>query len=126
MNILVITPARVIFLIVLVGTTLEVLTEQYRTSRRLARWRRTVKDHVIVCGYGTKGRSAVSALLENGLDKSRIVVVERNGAALRQATSAGWSPSRVPPPGRRCWRRRTSATPRPSSSPPTATTPRCW
>ncbi|GAB3144309.1 potassium channel family protein [Micromonospora sonneratiae] len=88
-NVLVVTPARVIFLIILVGTTLEVLTEQYRTSLRLTRWRRNVKDHVIICGYGTKGRSAISALLETGFDKSRIVVVERNPAVVRQATSAG-------------------------------------
>jgi voltage-gated potassium channel len=88
-NVLIITPARVLFLIILVGTTLEVLTEQYRTSLRLTRWRRTVKDHVIICGYGTKGRSAVSALLETGFDKSRIVVVERNATGVRQATSAG-------------------------------------
>jgi len=88
-NVLVITPARVIFLVILVGTTLEVLAEQYRTARRVARWRRTVKDHVIVCGYGTKGRSAVAALLENGFDKRHIVVVERDPGALRQATAEG-------------------------------------
>ncbi|TCB99665.1 potassium transporter Kef [Micromonospora zingiberis] len=88
-NVLFITPARVLFLIILVGTTLEVLTEQYRTGRRLHRWERKLKDHVIICGYGTKGRSAISALQENGLDKSRIVVVERNASALRQATSNG-------------------------------------
>jgi voltage-gated potassium channel len=88
-NVLVITPARVLFLAILVGTTLEVLTEQYRTDRRLARWRKNVKDHVIVCGYGTKGRSAISALLESGIEKERIVVVERNIAVVRQATSAG-------------------------------------
>jgi voltage-gated potassium channel len=88
-NILLITPARVFFLIILVGTTLEVLTEQYRTNLRLTRWRRTVKDHVIVCGYGTKGRSAVSALLETGFDKQQIVIVERNPAAVRQATADG-------------------------------------
>jgi voltage-gated potassium channel len=88
-NVLVITPARVLFLIILVGTTLEVLTEQYRTGLRLTRWRRNVKGHVIICGYGTKGRSAVSALLETGLDKQRIVVVERDPALVRQASSAG-------------------------------------
>ena len=88
-NVLVVTPARVLFLIILVGTTLEVLTEQYRTTLRLSRWRRTVKDHVIVCGYGTKGRSAISALLENGLEKSRIIVVEPDRTAVRQATAAG-------------------------------------
>ncbi len=88
-NVMVITPARVLFLIILVGTTLEVLTEQYRVNLRLTRWRRNVKDHVIVCGYGTKGRSAVTALLETGFDKQRIVVVERDEALVRQAASSG-------------------------------------
>jgi voltage-gated potassium channel len=88
-NILIITPARVLFLIILVGTTLEVLTEQYRTNLRVTRWRRKLKDHVIVCGYGTKGRSAVSALLETGYDKSRIVVVENREVAIRQAAANG-------------------------------------
>jgi len=88
-NVLVITPARVLFLIILVGTTLEVLTDQYRNSLRVGRWRRKLKDHVIVCGYGTKGRAAVAALLENGHDKARIVVVENREAAVRQATANG-------------------------------------
>jgi voltage-gated potassium channel len=88
-NVVFITPARVVFLIILVGTTLEVLTEQYRNNLRVGRWRRTLRDHVIVCGYGTKGRAAVRALLENGYDKARIVVVEKREAVLRQATADG-------------------------------------
>ena len=88
-NIVFITPARVLFLIILVGTTLEVLTDQYRKNIRVTRWRRKLKDHIIVCGYGTKGRAAVSALLETGYDKSRIVVVESRDEALRQAATAG-------------------------------------
>ena len=88
-NILFITPARVLFLIILVGTTLEVLTDQYRNTLRVGRWRRKLKDHVIICGYGTKGRAAVTALLENGHDKSRIVVVESREVAIRQASANG-------------------------------------
>lgn len=88
-NVLIVAPARVLFLIILVGTTIQVLTEQYRNSVRLSRWRKTVKDHVIVCGYGTKGRSAVRALTENGLNKSSVVVVELNRAAVRQAVADG-------------------------------------
>ena len=88
-NVLLITPARVAFLIILVGTTLEVLTEQYRNNLRQARWRRKLKDHIIICGYGTKGRSAVTALLEGGLSKNRIVVIENREAAVRQAVAAG-------------------------------------
>jgi voltage-gated potassium channel len=79
----------VLFLIILVGTTLEVLTDQYRKGLRVSRWRRKLKDHVIICGYGTKGRAAVSALLETGYDKSRIVLVENREEALRQATATG-------------------------------------
>ena len=89
-NVLFITPARVLFLIILVGTTLEVLTDQYRRGLRISRWRRKLKDHVIICGYGTKGRAAVAALLETGYDKSRIVIVENREAAVRQATSGGF------------------------------------
>jgi voltage-gated potassium channel len=88
-NVLLVTPARVLFLIILVGTTLEVLTEQYRKTLRLTRWRRTMKDHVIVCGYGTKGRSAISALQENGIKRQQILVIEDDRATVRQATAAG-------------------------------------
>ncbi|WP_184954847.1 potassium channel family protein [Paractinoplanes abujensis] len=88
-NVLFITPARVLFLIILVGTTLEVLTDQYRNSLRVTRWRRKLKDHIIICGYGTKGRAAVAALLETGYDKSRIVLVENNSDGVRQAMANG-------------------------------------
>lgn len=88
-NVLVITPARVLFLIILVGTTLEVLTDQYRNSLRVTRWRHKLKDHIIICGYGTKGRAAVSALLETGYDKSKIVLVENRDEAIRQAAANG-------------------------------------
>ena len=88
-NILLITPARVLFLIILVGTALEVLTDRYRNTLRVSRWRRKLKDHVVVCGYGTKGRAAVGALLETGFDKSRIVIVENREVALRQAAANG-------------------------------------
>ncbi|KHD72594.1 potassium channel family protein [Actinoplanes utahensis] len=89
-NVLFITPARVLFLIILVGTTLEVLTDQYRKGLRVSRWRRKLKDHVIICGYGTKGRAAVAALLETGYEKNRIVIVESREAGVRQAQASGF------------------------------------
>jgi voltage-gated potassium channel len=88
-NVLVVTPARVLFLIILVGTTLEVLTERSREQFRIRRWRSRVREHVVVCGYGTKGRSAVAALLEDGTPLDRIVVVERGTDAAKEATARG-------------------------------------
>ncbi|AXX28173.1 Potassium channel protein [Actinosynnema pretiosum subsp. pretiosum] len=88
-NVLVITPLRVLFLIVLVGTTLEVLTERSRQALRIQKWRTKVRDHVVVIGYGTKGRSAVSALLGDGTDPGSIVVVDTAQSALDAASAIG-------------------------------------
>jgi voltage-gated potassium channel len=88
-NVLVVTPARVLFLIILVGTTLEVLTERSREQFRIRRWRSRVHRHVVVCGYGTKGRSAIDALLDDGTALEEIVVVERDGGAVREAAARG-------------------------------------
>ena len=84
----VVTPLRVLFLIVLVGTTLELLTERFRTARAVNRWRRQVKDHVIVTGYGTKGRGAVDSLLATGTPLERIVVVDLASDAVEDARAA--------------------------------------
>lgn len=88
-NVLVITPLRVLFLIVLVGTTLEVLTERSRQAWKIQRWRRTVRDHVVVVGYGTKGRSAVSSLITDEAGASSVVVVDTDPHALEAATARG-------------------------------------
>jgi voltage-gated potassium channel len=88
-NVLFVAPARVLFLIILVGTTLEVLTERSREQYRIRRWRSRVHQHVVVCGYGTKGRSAVDALLEDGTPIEQIVVVERDANAVKEATARG-------------------------------------
>ncbi len=88
-NILVVTPLRVAFLIILVGTTLEVLTERTREQLRQTRWRSSLEAHTVVVGYGTKGRSAVRALLEDGLARSQVVVVDPDPARVAEATSDG-------------------------------------
>jgi voltage-gated potassium channel len=84
-----VTPARVLFLILLVGTTLEILAERSREAYRLARWRRRLKDHTIVCGYGAKGRSAVRTLISKGIGADQIVVIEPNAEARTRATADG-------------------------------------
>jgi voltage-gated potassium channel len=84
-----VTPARVLFLILLVGTTLEILAERSREAYRLARWRRRLKDHTIVCGYGAKGRSAVRTLVSKGIGADQIVVIEPNAEARTRATVDG-------------------------------------
>jgi voltage-gated potassium channel len=88
-NVVIITPLRVLFLIILVGTTLEVLTERSRQALKIQRWRNKVRNHTIVIGYGTKGRTAVDAMIGDGAAPADIVVVDTDQAALDQATTAG-------------------------------------
>lgn len=89
MNIVVITPLRFLFLIVLIGTTIEALAERSKQRFRYSRWRRRVKKHTVVIGYGMKGRSAVSALVDQGTSASRIAVVDSNGTTIRLAAADG-------------------------------------
>jgi voltage-gated potassium channel len=88
-NLLVITPLRVLFLIVLIGTTLEALTARSREEFRIRRWRSRVRQHVIVCGYGTKGRSAIRSLQASGTPLEQIVVVDPEPRAIEEANSVG-------------------------------------
>jgi voltage-gated potassium channel len=88
-NAFIIAPARIAFLALLIGTTIEVLASGGREQRRVARWRRKMAHHVVVVGYGTKGRSAVDTLLNNGLSRDAIVVVDPSKSALDEAHSDG-------------------------------------
>jgi voltage-gated potassium channel len=88
-NAFVVTPLRIGFLVLLIGTTIEVLATQGRDSLRAARWRKNMINHVVVIGYGTKGRSAVDTLVNNGQDKESIIVVDPSNAALGEAHADG-------------------------------------
>jgi voltage-gated potassium channel len=88
-NVLVITPLRIAFLIVLIGTTVETLTTQSRQALKIQRWRNRVRNHTVVVGYGTKGRTAVAAMVGDEVAPADIVVVDDNAAALERARSAG-------------------------------------
>ena len=88
-NTVVITPLRVIFLVILVGTTLEVLTERTRRNWRNARWRSKMAGHAIVVGYGTKGRSVIATLRESGMPAASIVVIDTAAQVVAEANGAG-------------------------------------
>ncbi len=88
-NVLVITPLRVAFLIVLVGTTVETLTSASRQALKIQRWRNTVRNHTVVVGYGTKGRTAAAAMIGDGVNPADIVVVDTDQVSLDRASAAG-------------------------------------
>ncbi|MDO5682760.1 MAG: potassium channel family protein [Propionibacteriaceae bacterium] len=88
-NAIVITPLRIIFLVLLVGTTLEVLATEGRRALIDSRWRKRMRNHIVVVGYGTKGRTAVSTLARQGRDISKVVVIDGRPSAIVDANLDG-------------------------------------
>lgn len=89
-NVVLVTPLRVLFLIILVGTTLEVLTERTREEWRLNRWRSNLRDHTVIVGFGTKGRSAMQTLCATGLKKDQLVIVDPSAKVIEAANADGF------------------------------------
>ena len=88
-NIFVITPLRFVFLITLVGTALETLTQRTRYEWRAQKWRRKVKQHTLVVGFGVKGRAAVRSVLDAGTPPERVVVITTDPEGAQEAKRMG-------------------------------------
>lgn len=89
LNAVIVTPLRIMFLVLLVGTTLEVLANEGRRIFRDAHWRKRMRNHVVVIGYGTKGRSAVTTLRRNEINMTQLVVIDNRLHAVNEANNHG-------------------------------------
>lgn len=89
LNAILITPLRIGFLVLLVGTTIEVLANEGSRAIRDTRWRKKMRNHIVVIGYGTKGRSAVNTLRRQGETPESIVVIDSKEAAIADANFDG-------------------------------------
>jgi len=86
---LLVTPVRIVFLIILVGTTVEVLASRTRDAVREQAWRKGLRDHTIIIGYGTKGRAAIETMVARGTKMAQIVVIDSDANAVEDAARAG-------------------------------------
>jgi voltage-gated potassium channel len=91
LNAVIVTPLRILFLVLLVGTTLQVLANEGRRIFLDSRWRKHMRNHVVVVGYGTKGRSAVDTLEANGCKPAQIVVIDGRSSAVSEANIQGYA-----------------------------------
>lgn len=91
LNAVIVAPLRILFLVLLVGTTLQVLANEGRRMFLDGRWRKQMRNHVVVVGYGTKGRSAVDTVAANGGNPAQIVVIDGRAAAVADATLRGYA-----------------------------------
>lgn len=90
-NILMVTPLRVAFLALLVGTTFQVLARGYRDQLRRERWRESLRDHTVIVGYGTKGYNAIEQLKASGLKHEDFVIIDQRQDSVREANRDGFA-----------------------------------
>ncbi len=86
---LVVTPIRIFFVLIFVGTAYTFVLRRTWDRWHMARVQRTLSGHIVVAGYGTTASEAVDELVALGARASEIVVIDCSAEALERAESLG-------------------------------------
>lgn len=82
---LVLTPIRFFIWFLFLGTAYQLTVRRYMEEYRMATLKAQLRDHVIVCGLGHTGLSAMKELLAKGQDPKQILVIEPSEERVRRA-----------------------------------------
>ncbi|OYZ14375.1 MAG: potassium transporter TrkA [Sphingomonadales bacterium 28-64-96] len=85
----VVTPIRLFVWLIFLGTAYGFFFERGWQQVRTRMTQRKLNGHVVVCGYGTGGASAVEELIAQGLPCSQIVVVDKDSTRIEAACAQG-------------------------------------
>jgi voltage-gated potassium channel len=93
MNAVLLTPVRLLFLILFFGTAYEISVFFLRRAeeREVHDLNKRLDKHTIICGFGTTGRTAASTLVSQGKAKADIVIIDRSREAVDRAIQDGFS-----------------------------------
>ncbi|HEX9931957.1 MAG TPA: potassium channel family protein [Allosphingosinicella sp.] len=86
---LVVTPIRIFFVLIFVGTAYTFVLRRTWDKWRMERLQRTLCGHVVVAGSGTSGSEAVDELIARGTPAGTIVVIDSDTEALERPKSLG-------------------------------------
>jgi voltage-gated potassium channel len=86
---LIITPIRMIVWLLFIGTAYQIVIRNYWERYTMERKLRDLKDHVIICGYGTTGAAAVEELLAKGYNEDKLIVIDTNEESVKESAEAG-------------------------------------
>ena len=86
---LIVTPIRILFLLVFIGTAYLFVARRTWERFIMKRIQRTLQDHIVVVGYGNKNSSAVQELIDLGAEPGTVVVIDINEDRLQLAKAAG-------------------------------------
>jgi voltage-gated potassium channel len=86
---LVVTPIRIFFVLIFVGTAYTFVIRRTLEKWRMERIQKNLCDHIVVAGFGTSGSETVDELLARGTPAAHIVVVDTDVDALERAEALG-------------------------------------
>ena len=86
---LIVTPIRIIFLLVFIGSAYLFVARRTWEGFIMKRIQRSLSDHIVVVGYGTKNSRAVQELIDLDVRPETIVVIDTNEDRLQLAKAIG-------------------------------------
>ena len=86
---LIVTPVRVLVLLIFIGAAYTFVIKRGWEKWRMARIQEQLSDHIVVLGYGVSGSEAVAELIARGTDPSCIVVMDTDPERLAAAEEVG-------------------------------------
>jgi voltage-gated potassium channel len=86
---LIVTPIRIFFILILAGTAYTFVIKRVWNRWIMQRIQSTLRDHVVVVGFGVSGSQAVRELIARGTRPQNIVVIDRDADNLALAEELG-------------------------------------
>lgn len=87
---LLVTPVRIFVLFIFIGTAYEFVFQRIIEDMRMDALQDSLKDHVVICGFGYAGRTAAREMVAKGHPKNQIVIVDVRSEPLEEAAQAGY------------------------------------
>jgi voltage-gated potassium channel len=87
---LLVTPIRIFVLFIFIGTAYQFVFQRIIEDMRMDALQDSLKDHVVICGFGYAGRTAAREMVAKGYQKNQIVVVDVRSEPLEEAAQAGY------------------------------------
>ncbi len=84
-----ITPLRFMVWVVLLTTAYEFVLRRSIERFEMETLKKSLKGHVVICGFGVKGRSAVAELAERGTPLDQVMVIDPDPSVIDEAHRLG-------------------------------------
>jgi voltage-gated potassium channel len=84
-----VTPIRLFIFFIFLGTAYQMVIQRVIEDFRMRRLQQRLRDHVVICGFGSTGRTAAGELVSKGQPPETIIVIDPSEEALAAAAEAG-------------------------------------